>query len=94
MRISTISPAFFDAMAKMPRIVSISDFKLNQTDKQSDQRTLHRAVPLVRVLRRTGSSHPCGSRSRSGSSCTRTRTRRTSGKKLVRNPHTRRAIKP
>ena len=33
--------AFFDAMAKMPRIVSISDFKLNQTDKQSDQRTLH-----------------------------------------------------
>ncbi|MFL6373845.1 MAG: type 4a pilus biogenesis protein PilO, partial [Pyrinomonadaceae bacterium] len=33
--------AFFDAMAKMPRIVSITDFKLNQTDKQSDQRTLH-----------------------------------------------------
>jgi len=33
--------AFFDAMAKLPRIVSITDFKLNQTDKQSDNRTLH-----------------------------------------------------
>ena len=33
--------SFFDAMAKMPRIVSITDFKLNQIDKQSDQRTLH-----------------------------------------------------
>jgi type IV pilus assembly protein PilO len=33
--------AFFDAMAKLPRIVSVTDFKLNQTDKQSDNRTLH-----------------------------------------------------
>jgi type IV pilus assembly protein PilO len=33
--------AFFDAMAKLPRIVSITDFNLNQTDKQSDNRTLH-----------------------------------------------------
>ena len=33
--------SFFDAMAKLPRIVSITDFKLNQTDKQSDNRTLH-----------------------------------------------------
>lgn len=33
--------AFFDAMAKMPRIVSITDFKLNQLEKQSDSRTLH-----------------------------------------------------
>lgn len=32
---------FFDAMAKLPRIVSVSDFKLNQIDKQNDQRTLH-----------------------------------------------------
>jgi len=32
---------FFDRMAKLPRIVSISDFKLNQIDKQSDNRTLH-----------------------------------------------------
>ena len=32
---------FFDAMAKLPRIVSITDFKLNQIDKQNDQRTLH-----------------------------------------------------
>lgn len=33
--------AFFDAMAKLPRIVSITDFKLNQLDKQTDNRTLH-----------------------------------------------------
>jgi type IV pilus assembly protein PilO len=33
--------SFFDTMAKLPRIVSITDFKLNQTDKQSDNRTLH-----------------------------------------------------
>ena len=33
--------AFFDSMAKLPRIVSISDFKLNQLDKQSAQKTLH-----------------------------------------------------
>jgi len=33
--------AFFEAMAKLPRIVSITDFKLNQLDKQTDARTLH-----------------------------------------------------
>lgn len=33
--------AFFDAMAKLPRIVSITDFKLNQLEKQSDAKTLH-----------------------------------------------------
>ena len=33
--------AFFDQMAKLPRIVSVTDFKLNQLDKQSDTRTLH-----------------------------------------------------
>ncbi|HMT07767.1 MAG TPA: type 4a pilus biogenesis protein PilO [Pyrinomonadaceae bacterium] len=33
--------AFFDAMAKLPRIVSITDFKLNQLDKQTDNKTLH-----------------------------------------------------
>jgi type IV pilus assembly protein PilO len=33
--------AFFDKMAKLPRIVSISDFKLNQLDKQSAEKTLH-----------------------------------------------------
>ncbi len=32
---------FFDAMAKLPRIVSITDFKLNQLEKQTDTRTLH-----------------------------------------------------
>ncbi len=33
--------AFFDAMAKLPRIVSITDFKINQLDKQSDAKTIH-----------------------------------------------------
>ncbi|MEO6654966.1 MAG: type 4a pilus biogenesis protein PilO [Pyrinomonadaceae bacterium] len=33
--------AFFGAMAKLPRIVSITDFKINQLDKQSDVKTLH-----------------------------------------------------
>lgn len=33
--------AFFDAMAKLPRIVSISDFKINQLEKQTDAKTLH-----------------------------------------------------
>ena len=39
--------AFFDAMAKLPRIVSITDFKLNQLDKQSDTRTLHAQFVLT-----------------------------------------------
>ena len=33
--------AFFEAMAKLPRIVSITDFKINQLDKQTDVKTLH-----------------------------------------------------
>jgi type IV pilus assembly protein PilO len=33
--------SFFDSMAKLPRIVSVSDFKLNQVDKQTAQKTLH-----------------------------------------------------
>jgi type IV pilus assembly protein PilO len=33
--------AFFEAMAKLPRIVSITDFKINQLDKQTDAKTLH-----------------------------------------------------
>ncbi len=32
---------FFDKMAKLQRIVSITDFKLNQLDKQNSDRTLH-----------------------------------------------------
>ncbi|MEZ5307322.1 MAG: type 4a pilus biogenesis protein PilO [Pyrinomonadaceae bacterium] len=32
---------FFDRMAKLQRIVSISDFSLKQLDKQTDSRTLH-----------------------------------------------------
>ena len=33
--------AFFGAMAKLARIVSITDFKINQLDKQTDVKTLH-----------------------------------------------------
>ncbi|CAN5242680.1 type 4a pilus biogenesis protein PilO [soil metagenome] len=33
--------AFFQSMAKLPRIVSITDFKINQLEKQSDAKTLH-----------------------------------------------------
>ena len=33
--------AFFDKMAKLQRIVSITDFKLNQLEKQTPDRTLH-----------------------------------------------------
>jgi type IV pilus assembly protein PilO len=32
---------FYDKMAKLPRIVSISDFKINQLDKQTADKTLH-----------------------------------------------------
>ena len=31
--------AFFDSMAKLPRIVSITDFKINQLDKQTEAKT-------------------------------------------------------
>lgn len=33
--------AFYDKMAKLPRIVSITDFKINQLDKQKADKTLH-----------------------------------------------------
>lgn len=33
--------SFFESMAKLPRIVSVSDFKLNQLDKQTAEKTLH-----------------------------------------------------
>jgi type IV pilus assembly protein PilO len=38
--------AFFEKMAKLPRIVSITDFKINQLDKQSDVKTLHALFKL------------------------------------------------
>lgn len=33
--------AFFASMAKLPRIVSITDFKINQIEKQTDLKTIH-----------------------------------------------------
>ena len=38
---------FFDQMAKLQRIVSITDFKLNQLDKQTANRTLHASFLLT-----------------------------------------------
>lgn len=39
--------AFFDKMAKLPRIVSITDFKINQLDKQTEAKTLHASFLLT-----------------------------------------------
>ncbi len=33
--------AFFDKMAKLPRIVSVTDFKINQLEKQTAEKTIH-----------------------------------------------------
>lgn len=33
--------AFYEAMAKLPRIVSITDFKIHQLPKQTDSKTIH-----------------------------------------------------
>jgi type IV pilus assembly protein PilO len=39
--------AFYEKMAKLPRIVSISDFKINQLDKQKADKTLHAQFVLT-----------------------------------------------
>lgn len=39
--------AFYDRMAKLPRIVSITDFKINQLEKQTDLKTLHASFLLT-----------------------------------------------
>ena len=39
--------AFFESMAKLPRIVSISDFNINQLDKQTEAKTLHARFVLT-----------------------------------------------
>jgi type IV pilus assembly protein PilO len=33
--------AFFESMARLPRIVSITDFKINQREKQTENKTIH-----------------------------------------------------
>lgn len=38
---------FFDQMAKLQRIVSVTDFKLNQLEKQTGDRTLHASFLLT-----------------------------------------------
>lgn len=39
--------AFFDKMAKLPRIVSISDFKITQLEKQTAAKTVHSQFMLT-----------------------------------------------
>jgi type IV pilus assembly protein PilO len=39
--------AFFEKMAKLPRIVSISNFKINQLEKQTAEKTLHAQFMLT-----------------------------------------------
>lgn len=39
--------AFFDSMAKLPRIVSITDFKIKQLEKQTEQRTIDAEFTLT-----------------------------------------------
>jgi type IV pilus assembly protein PilO len=38
--------AFFDKMAKLPRIVSIQNFKINKRDKQTPDKTIHAMFEL------------------------------------------------
>lgn len=38
--------AFFDKMAKLPRIVSISNFRINQLEKQTPEKTIHAMFEL------------------------------------------------
>ncbi len=57
--------SFFDQMAKLPRIVSITDFKINQLDKQSPDKTLHAQFLLTAYyaspedLANFGKPQPC-----------------------------------
>ena len=39
--------SFFDKMAKLPRIVSVSDFNITQLDKQTEAKTLHARFMLT-----------------------------------------------
>lgn len=56
---------FFDQMAKLPRIVSITDFKINQLDKQTAAKTLHAQFLLTAYyaspedLANLGKPQPC-----------------------------------
>mgnify|MGYP003389989542 CR=1 FL=1 len=50
--------AFFDKMAKLPRIVSITDFKINQKDKQSADKTLHAQFVLTAFYADPDSMNP------------------------------------
>jgi type IV pilus assembly protein PilO len=38
--------SFFDKMAKLPRIVSVQNFKINQLDKQTPEKTVHAMFEL------------------------------------------------
>lgn len=50
--------AFFERMAKLPRIVSIKDFKLHQVDKQTDAKTIHASFLLTAYYAAPADANP------------------------------------
>ena len=50
--------AFFESMAKLPRIVSIKDFKLHQVDKQTDAKTIHASFLLTAYYAAPADANP------------------------------------
>src|SRR3954454_20616939 len=50
--------AFFESMAKLPRIVSVTDFKVNQVEKQTDNRTIHAQFLLTAYYSAPAGSTP------------------------------------
>ena len=50
--------AFFESISKLPRIVSVTDFKLNQIDKQTEARTLHAQFLLTAYYAAPADANP------------------------------------
>ena len=50
--------AFFEAMAKLPRIVSVTDFKINQIDKPTDAKTIHASFLLTAYYAAPADANP------------------------------------
>jgi type IV pilus assembly protein PilO len=58
--------AFFEKMAKLPRIVSITDFKINQLDKQTAEKTLHAQFLLTAYYADPNALNPPAAPAKSG----------------------------
>ena len=50
--------AFFESISKLPRIVSVTDFKINQIDKQTEARTLHAQFLLTAYYAAPADANP------------------------------------